>query len=117
MIKKVLMFTPKPEQLIFPRVSEHLPIEPKEIKPHPYGIEVGMLIKMIDSTEARTLQSFFTTEFARVGPGTAKEICNKASILPNFKPKDVTREQVSIDPDIDSILQFFCCYPVLCQGI
>lgn len=84
---------PKPEQIIFPRVTDQLPVEPKEIKPHPYGIEVGMLIKMLSWTESRTLQSFFTTEFARVGPGTAKEICNAAGVLPNHNPKDITRDQ------------------------
>ncbi|MBI4150326.1 DNA topoisomerase VI subunit B [Candidatus Woesearchaeota archaeon] len=89
----IIYTNPKPEQLIFPRVTDQLPTEPKEIKPHPYGIEVGMLIKMLSWTESRTLQSFFTTEFARVGPGTAKEICNKAGILPNHNPREVNRDQ------------------------
>ncbi|MEK6901045.1 MAG: DNA topoisomerase VI subunit B, partial [Nanoarchaeota archaeon] len=31
-------------------------------------------------------------EFSRVGPGTAKEICANARLLPNTKPKNVTRE-------------------------
>ncbi len=47
---------------------------------------------MLHFTEARTLQAFFTTEFSRVGPGTAKEICKNASLLPNTKPKDISRE-------------------------
>lgn len=84
---------PKPEQLIFPRITEQLPVEPKEIKPHPYGIELGMLIKMLNWTETRTLQSFFATEFARVGTGTAKEICNKGSVLPTQNPKEASRDQ------------------------
>ena len=43
-------------------------------------------------TESRTLQSFLTTEFSRVGPGTAKEICEKSAILPNTKPSEVSRD-------------------------
>ena len=43
-------------------------------------------------TESRTLQSFLTSEFSRVGPGTAKEICEHASILPNTKPEQVSRD-------------------------
>jgi len=89
----IIYTNPKPEQLIFARVTDQLPAEPKEIKPHPYGIEVGMLIKMLAWTETRTLQSFFTSEFARVGPGTAKEICNKAGVLPNHNPKEISRDQ------------------------
>ena len=29
-----------------------LPPEPKEIKPHPYGIELGLLVTMLKDTKA-----------------------------------------------------------------
>ncbi|MCM2325106.1 MAG: DNA topoisomerase VI subunit B [Candidatus Woesearchaeota archaeon] len=83
---------PTGSQMMFVRVTEELPIEPKEIKPHPYGIELGMLMKMLENTENRTLQSFLTEEFSRVGAGTAKEICENAFLLPSMSPKKVTRE-------------------------
>jgi len=81
--------TPKAEQLIFARAVEKLPKEPMEIKPHPYGVELGMMLKMLKFTESRTLQAFFTNEFSRVGPGTAKEICEKAGIPPSEKPANL----------------------------
>ncbi|MBI2146093.1 DNA topoisomerase VI subunit B [Candidatus Woesearchaeota archaeon] len=88
-----LIYTnPEAEQIIFPRVVQQLPPEAKEIQPHPYGVELGMLIKMLENTEAKTLQQFLTTEFVRVGPGTAKEICANSALLPNTKPKEVSRE-------------------------
>ncbi|MBI2147036.1 DNA topoisomerase VI subunit B [Candidatus Woesearchaeota archaeon] len=89
----IIYTNPKAEQIIFPRATDELPPETKEIKPHPHGVELGMLIKMLDATEARTLQSFFTTEFSRVGDGTAKEICSKAGMLPSQKPQEVSRDQ------------------------
>jgi len=88
----IIYTNPKAEQYIFARAVEVLPPMPKEIKPHPYGIELGMLIRMLKYTESRTLQSFLTTEFSRVGAGTAKEICQHASILPNIKPRDINRD-------------------------
>ncbi|HLC51740.1 MAG TPA: DNA topoisomerase VI subunit B [Candidatus Nanoarchaeia archaeon] len=88
----IIYTDPNAEQIIFPRAVEELPTEPKEIKPHPYGVELGRLIKMIEITEAKTLQQFLTTEFVRVGSGTAKEICQNSALLPNTKPKNVTRE-------------------------
>ncbi len=88
----IIYTNPKAQQLIFPRATEKLPTESKEIKPHPYGVELGILIKMVKSTESRTLQSFLTNDFSRVGSGTAKEICKNAALLPNTKPKSVTRE-------------------------
>jgi len=49
---------------------------------------------MLKITENRTLQAFLTQEFSRVGPGTAKDICENAAILPTTKPKDMTREMI-----------------------
>ncbi len=83
---------PEAEQIIFPRVTEELPLEVKEIKPHPYGVELGRLIKMLEITPAKTMQQFLTTEFVRIGPGTAKEICENSALLPNTKPKLVSRD-------------------------
>lgn len=90
----IIYTNPEPNQIIFPRATEELPPEPVEIKPHPYGVELGRLLKMLEITEAQTLQQFLTTEFVRVGPGTAKEICANSSLLPNTKPKKMTRELV-----------------------
>ncbi len=85
----IIYTNPKAEQLIFPRASDKLPKEPTEIKPHPYGVELGIMLKMLKNTECRTLQSFLTQEFSRVGPGTAKEICDKAGLFTNMKPAEL----------------------------
>lgn len=90
----IIYTNPKAQQIIFPRATEELPAEPQEIKPHPYGVELGLLLQMLQGTEARTLQSFLTTEFSRVGAGTVKTICENAALLPNTKPKEMSREQV-----------------------
>ncbi|MBW3004474.1 DNA topoisomerase VI subunit B [Candidatus Woesearchaeota archaeon] len=89
----IIYTNPKAEQFVFPRATDKLPEEPKEIKPHPYGVELGILIKMLKDTDARTLQAFLTKEFCRVGAGTAKEICEKAAIPPNTKPRDINHAQ------------------------
>ncbi|MBI2651485.1 DNA topoisomerase VI subunit B [Candidatus Woesearchaeota archaeon] len=88
----IIYTNPKAEQIIFPRASEQMPKKPVEIKPHPYGVEIGVLLSMLKLTEARTLQSFLTNEFSRIGSGTAKQICENAALLPNTKPKEISRE-------------------------
>jgi len=88
----IIYTNPKAEQIIFPKTSDKLPRKPIEIKPHPYGIEIGILLSMLKMSEARTLQSFLMNEFSRVGSGTAKQICENSAVLPKTKPKDVTRE-------------------------
>ena len=88
----IVYTNPKSEQVIYVRGTDNLPEEAKEIKPHPYGVELGMLMDKLRWTESKTLQSFLTSEFSRVGPGTAKEICENASILPNSKPSQISRD-------------------------
>ena len=88
----IIYTNPKSEQVIYARATDKLPSEPKEIKPHPYGVELGMLMDKLRWTESRTLQSFLTSEFSRVGPGTAKEICEHTAVLPNTKPSMVSRD-------------------------
>jgi len=90
-----LIYTnPKAEQFVFARATETHPKKPVEIKPHPYGVELGVLQKMLKFTENRTLQSFLTNEFSRVGAGTAKQICENSALLPKTKPKYMAREMV-----------------------
>src|SRR3989338_7435154 len=88
----IVYTNPKAEQIIFPKATDKLPPLPEEIKPHPYGVELGVLITMLDNTDARTLQAFLTQEFSRVGPNTAKEICQNAALLPSTKPSDINRD-------------------------
>ncbi|HIJ18120.1 TPA: DNA topoisomerase VI subunit B, partial [Candidatus Woesearchaeota archaeon] len=88
----IVYTNPKAEQVIFPRVTDQLPVESKPIKPHPYGIELGMLLTMLKFTQTRTLSGFLQEEFSRVGTGTAKEICDNAGLSPGIKPHDVTRD-------------------------
>jgi DNA topoisomerase-6 subunit B len=89
----IIYTNPKAEQIIFPRGVNELPKEPKEIKPHPKGVELGLLIKMAHDTDARTVQSFLLNDFSRVGAGSAKEILQSAGILSNLDPHTLSREQ------------------------
>lgn len=89
----IIYTNPKAQQIIFPRATEQMPDEAKEIKPHPYGVELGVLLDMLKVTEFRTLQAFLQNEFSRVGAGTAKQICENAALLPKAHPKRVSRDQ------------------------
>lgn len=83
---------PKGEQLMLVRASQIKPKQAKEIKPHPYGVELGMLLKMMQRTNEKTIKHFFKNEFERVGRKTVKEILEKANIRDKFKPRKATRE-------------------------
>jgi DNA topoisomerase-6 subunit B len=89
----IIYTNPKAEQVIFPRAVEEPPKLAKEIKPHPYGVELGMLIKMLSWTDSKTVKSFLKDDFSRVGDKTADEILQNARMAPTKKPKDATREE------------------------
>jgi DNA topoisomerase-6 subunit B len=63
-----------------------LPPPAKEVRPHPHGIELGVLIKMLDDTKARTLRQFLTREFCRVSPRVAGEVLTKANLPDRARP-------------------------------
>src|SRR5262247_2532783 len=82
--------TPEGEAREFPRTIHELPPAPREIKPHPYGIEFGVLLKMLHDTHSHSLTGFLAADFSRVSPGLAKEICKRAGVAAGSKPRDVT---------------------------
>ena len=77
----------------FARVSNELPKIPKEIKPHPHGIELGTLISMLKTTKATNLKKFLKEEFVRVGDRIADEIIAKAGFIGRENPQSLSREQ------------------------
>ncbi len=77
----------------YPRPTEQLPPEPKEILPHPYGVELGRLAAMLHESESTTVAQFFIGNFSRVTPGVARRICKTANVSSRANTKRVSRDQ------------------------
>jgi DNA topoisomerase-6 subunit B len=73
---------------VFPRGIDQLPHPPREIKPHPLGIELGMLLKMAQDTKSHWLSGFLASDFSRVSANLAQQICEKAELSPKMRPRD-----------------------------
>ncbi len=69
-----------------PRATDTAPEPTSAIKPHPYGIELGVLIKMLKETRGQTMAQFLSGEFSRVSPGVARKICEAAGITTRARP-------------------------------
>jgi len=78
---------------VFPRVTRELPPQTDEIKPHPYGVELGVLMQMLRDTKARNVRTCLQGDFSRVSPRTAAEICERAGVPESRRPAEVTREE------------------------
>ncbi len=87
---------PAGDEIQYPRVSDELPVEPKAIRPHPYGVELGALLAMAHESRARNMQGFLTSEFSRVGAKVAEEILEKAMLPAKTKPKRLSRDEAEL---------------------
>jgi DNA topoisomerase-6 subunit B len=86
---RLIYQTPEGETKEYPRTYHELPPAPREIKPHPYGIEFGMWLKMLQDTKSQTLAGFLSSDFCRVSPQIAGEMCKAAKLSPDMKPRDL----------------------------
>jgi len=87
-----LYIPPEGDERKFPRGVDVLPEQPREIKPHPYGIELGMLLKMLQDTKSHWLSGFLSTEFVRVSTKVADEICKVAKLSNRARPRDIVAQ-------------------------
>lgn len=83
---------PKGELVVYPRVADELPREAQEIKPHPHGVELGMLQMMLHETEGRTVKDVLTQDFSRVGPSVADSVCAIAGVSPKMQSTELRGE-------------------------
>ncbi|MEM3852288.1 MAG: DNA topoisomerase VI subunit B [Methanomassiliicoccales archaeon] len=90
---RISYIDPDGKRTVFERASQTMPQKAIEIKMHPYGLEIGTLLSMLSNTEEKKLATFLKNEFSRISDRVAKEICEKAMISPDKKPKDVSIEQ------------------------
>ena len=79
---------------VFDRVTKEIPKQPKEIKPHPHGVELGILRRMLQYTKARNVSTFLTNDFSRVGKSSALQICKLAKVNPNSKPQNLVHDEI-----------------------
>ncbi|QDV75630.1 DNA topoisomerase VI subunit B [Botrimarina mediterranea] len=85
---------PESYQYDYLRSAEVLPPEAKEIKPHPYGVEIGRLATMVEEAESSTASDFFKTKFSRVTPAIAKKICETAKVSTRTSVKKLDRPAI-----------------------
>ncbi len=87
---------PDENKLEYARVTDQLPPEPKEIKPHPYGVELGRLVAMLHETKAPTISQFLVHSFSRVSPRIAKKLCHAIKVTTRANPKKIGRHEADL---------------------
>lgn len=87
---------PEGNQREYPRVAETLPEEPKEIKPHPYGVELGRLVAMMKDSSQATLAGFLCDAFSKVTPAVARQICEEAGVSTRSSLRKIGRHEADL---------------------
>ncbi|MCH2169276.1 DNA topoisomerase VI subunit B [Myxococcota bacterium] len=94
---EITFVPPKAEEFgaehVFPRVTKEIPPETAEIKPHPYGVELGVLMQMFRDTKARNLRACLNGDFSRVSPRLATEICETGGVATSRRPSEIGRDE------------------------
>jgi DNA topoisomerase VI subunit B len=85
--------------ILFPRGTDQLPPETREIQPHPKGIELGILIQMLRDFEdanrgGGTLYNFLQEKFSRVSSATASKFCTGVGAHSRTKVGDLSPKQI-----------------------
>jgi DNA topoisomerase-6 subunit B len=85
---------PEGEVHHWPRVTERLPTKVESIKPHPHGIELGQLQRMLSESTDSRLSVFLRMNFSGVSNRAAKELCSAAELDVGTKPKQMKPDHI-----------------------
>ncbi|MCL2822991.1 MAG: DNA topoisomerase VI subunit B [Polyangiaceae bacterium] len=80
--------------IVLARATQELPREPLEIKPHPHGVELGLLIRMMLESRGQTVKKTLVESFSRVSASVADQVCEIAEVGPNEKSHRLDTEQI-----------------------
>ncbi|RLF79013.1 DNA topoisomerase VI subunit B [Thermococci archaeon] len=84
----------------FYRVTREMPTPPRETLPHPHGVDVEGLRRLISTSNAKDMKTFLTTSFHRIGSATADSFLSWASKimkkhnLKKLNPKKLIHEEL-----------------------
>ncbi|MEM0216127.1 MAG: DNA topoisomerase VI subunit B [Candidatus Bathyarchaeia archaeon] len=78
----------------FTRATTVMPEPPKETLPHPYGVDVELLQRLIQITPHENMLDFLRNHFHRVGRKTAEKFLEFSGIDASKNPKKLSHEEV-----------------------
>jgi DNA topoisomerase-6 subunit B len=85
---------PKGRLYRFNRTVTEIPPPPKETNPHPHGVDVETIQRIIRSTTTKNMRDFMRRHFHRVGEVTATAFLEAANIPEKTNPKRLRPEEI-----------------------
>ncbi|VVB76197.1 Type 2 DNA topoisomerase 6 subunit B [uncultured archaeon] len=84
---------PMGQKFTFKRTHNAVPDKPEEIKPHPKGTTVDDILSYCKMTKGRTVSTFLTNDFDRMGAKGIEELKKRVHFDMNKDPKTLTWEE------------------------
>ncbi len=78
----------------FDRITDVMPKPAEEVQPHPHGIDVEGVQRMINASRSSTMQDFMANNFHRVGVATALNFLKSIKIDPQANPKTLQSKEL-----------------------
>jgi DNA topoisomerase-6 subunit B len=98
---------PKGRLYKWTRATTLMPEPPKETLPHPYGVDVELLQRLIMITTTTSMTEFLRTHFHRVGGITAQKFLEFSQLNQNKNPKKLTHEEtVKLSQNLKKFREF-----------
>lgn len=82
----ITFIDPNGNVVIYRRTISKLPKQPREVKPHPHGVDIELLKQLIDKSNATNLLDFLVEAFHGVGKKTAEAFLKWAALDPKIDP-------------------------------
>ncbi|MHA2059816.1 MAG: DNA topoisomerase VI subunit B [Candidatus Ranarchaeia archaeon] len=90
----ITFIDPKGTVYYYPRTVDKLPPLPREVLPHPYGIDVEQLRRVIEISKSKNMIDFLTMHFHRVGKTIASKFLNSTKIASDRNPKSLEGQEL-----------------------
>ncbi|MBS7641372.1 DNA topoisomerase VI subunit B [Candidatus Bathyarchaeota archaeon] len=90
----IMFVDPRGRLYKFERTMSTLPPQPKETLPHPHGVDVETMHRMVRATQCKTLIDFLEKHFHRVGRQTARSFLEFAGFPEDMDPKALKPEEI-----------------------
>lgn len=84
---------PQGQKFVFKRTHNKIPERPEEIKPHPKGTTVDDILSYCKTSKGRTVSTFLTNDFDRMGAKGIEEIKKRVHFDMNKDPKTLSWEE------------------------
>jgi len=78
----------------FVRGTTKVPKAPTETSPHPHGVDVETVQRLLKITEAKSLQEFLRSHFQRIGETTARKFLHYAGLGQKKTPRNMGPDDV-----------------------